>query len=231
MADRPLTNAILMPLSARSLSFILALLSPLVPGLCAAASICFSPHCGQDGRRDWAYEVGIAMITDNNIEDFASPEFSLNRIHGPSGGNIYTFTATRRLGELQWQVAGHTFTPQLEVPLTLEIVDENSQAPFLDFNASFTVRWIDFPWNKHLKTTFAMGLGLSYSESLYLADIYRHPGEDRSKLKFNWPIQLTLALPEFPEHQLMIFIAHQSGGHVFDEGGVNSLGVGYRRDF
>jgi hypothetical protein len=50
-------------------------------------------------------------------------------------------------------------------------------------------------------------------------------------LKFNWPIQMTFALPEFPEHQLMIFIAHQSGGHIFDEGGVNSLGVGYRRDF
>lgn len=209
----------------------IALLPLLLPAACGAASICFTPNCGEDGRGDWAFEVGVAMITDNNIEDFASPSFSLERVHGPSGGNIYTFTASRRLGELKWEIGGCTFTPQLEVPLTLEIVDENSRSPFLDFNASFAVRWIDFPWNEYVSTSFAMGVGLSYSSEIYLADIDRHPDEDRSKLKINFPIQLTLALPEYPQHQIMVFIAHQSGGHMFDEGGVNSLGFGYRRGF
>jgi len=220
-----------MPSSSRHLRLIIAFLALLVPSLCAAASICFSPHCPGDGQRDWAFEVGIAMITDNDIEDFASPSFSLQRVHGPSGGNIYTFTATRLLGHLKWEIGGHTFTPQLEVPLTLEVVDENSRAPFLDFNASFAVRWIDFPWNEYVSTSFAMGVGLSYSSQVYLADIERHPDEDRSKMKINFPIQLTLALPEYPQHQFLIFVAHQSGGHMFDEGGVNSLGFGYRRGF
>lgn len=209
----------------------MAMLVPLLPALCSAASICFLPHSSEDGRSNWAFEVGIAMITDNHIEDFAISSFSLDRAHGASGGNIYTFTATRLLGELKWEIGGHTFTPQLEVPLTLEVVDENSRSPFLDFNASFAVRWVDFPWNNYVKTSFAMGIGLSYSEKIYLIDIERHPDDYRSHLKFNWPIQLTLALPEYPKHQVMIFIAHQSGGHIFDDGGVNSLGIGYRHDF
>lgn len=199
---------------------------------CPAASICFLPHSeSKDGRRAWAYEAGIAVITSSNIEDFIPFSTPIKRERGPAGGEIYTFTATRRLGELVWNIGGCTFRPQLEVPLTLEIVDENSRSPFLDFNASFAVRWVDFPWNKYVKTTFAMGIGLSYSQKIYLIDIERHPDEDRSKLKFNWPIQMTFAHPDYDQHQLMIFIAHQSGGHVFDEGGVNSLGVGYRFDF
>ena len=197
---------------------------------CAAFSISFLPHCpSQEGSRTWAFEVGVASISSNNIGNFTRA--SMNLGHGPSSGELYIFTASRRLGELKWNIGGNTFTPQLEFPLTLEIVDENARSPFPDMNASLAMRWIDFPWNQHLKTSFAMGLGFSYSQKIYLMDIERHPGERRSKLKFNWPMQLTFALPKYEEHQLMIFIAHQSGGKIFDEGGVNSLGIGYRFDF
>lgn len=219
-----------MPFSSRHL-FAAALLSLLLPTLCGAASICFAPHCPGDGRNSWAYEIGVSAITSNHIEDFFIAPSTIEQFHGAAGGNLYTLTATRLLGNLKWEIGGHTFTPQLEVPLTLEIVDENSRSPFLDYNASFTVRWIDFPWNEHVSTSFALGVGLSYSSKVYLADIARHPDEDRSHLLINFPIQLTLALPQHPEHQLMIFISHQSGGHLYQEGGVNSLGIGYRRGF
>ena len=211
------------------LKFLPALLIALAPATGNAASICFSPHRDSEGGpKAWAFEAGVAVITSNNIEDVLT---SFNRETGPAGGEIYSITASRRLGELIWKIGGHTFTPQLEVPLTVAFVDENSGSLFPDLNASFSVRWIDFPWNDYIKTSFAMGLGLSYSTQIYLIDIERHPGEDRSKLKFNWPIQMTFALPAYEKHQLTLFIDHQSGGHIFDEGGVNSVGVGYRHDF
>jgi len=201
-------------------------------GACAPlthAAITFIPHSDADGKRDWAFEFGVAWITSNNIAELTSGQVNIDS--GRAGGEIYTLTASRRLGELRWEIGGLTFTPQVEMPLTLEIVDENGRSPFLDFNASVTVRWIDFPWNDRIKTSLAMGLGLSYSEKVYLMDIQRHEDESRSHLKFNWPIQMTFALPDNPDHQLMLFIVHQSGGHIFDRGGVNSLGLGYRRDF
>jgi len=207
---------------------------PLLPLVFAFAQHCqaaisFIPHSDSDGKRDWAFEIGVAFITSNNIAELTSGQVDIDS--GPAGGEIYTLTASRRLGELQWQIGGRTFTPQIELPLTLEIIDENGRKPFLDFNASVVVRWIDFPWNDRLKTTFSMGLGLSYSEKVYLMDIQRHEDDSRSHLKFNWPIQMTFALPDNPDNQLMLFIVHQSGGRIFDRGGVNSLGVGYRRDF
>lgn len=215
----------------KSCGLAIALLFSLLPESGNAASICFSPHCEGEGHRAWAFETGIAIITDNNINDFTSPGYTLKRAHGPGGGRIYSFTASRRLGELRWEIGDYTFTPQLEVPLTLEIVNENARSPFGDLNASFMVRWVDFPWNDYVKTSFGMGVGLSYSEKIYLIDIERHPDQNRSNMKINWPIQLALALPAYPEHQLTVFIAHQSGGRIFDEGGVNSLGFGYRHDF
>ena len=61
--------------------------------------------------------------------------------------------------------------------------------------------------------------------------IDRHRGEDRSNLKFSWPIQLSFALPDHEDHQLTLFISHHSGGHIFDAGGFNNIGLGYRREF
>ncbi len=195
----------------------------------ARASITFIPHESGGDRRDWAFEIGVAFITSNNIDDFLNARYNVNS--GPAGGEVYVFTASRRLGELEWNIGDHTFRPQLELPFTLEIFDENSRAPFPDLNVSFNVRWVDFPWSEHLHTTFSMGIGLSYSHKVPLMDIQRHPDDSRSRLKFNWPISLTFGLPEHPEHQAMLFLLHQSGGHVFDRGGINSVGVGYRFDF
>jgi hypothetical protein len=196
------------------------------------ATMCFEKHVETEGGpRTWSYELGVAFITPNNIENFAFVDGSVSRADGPAGGEIYTFTVSRRLGQVVWKIDGYTFTPQLELPFTMELVNENSGGPFLAFAASLNLRWVDFPWNDYVKTSFAMGVGLNYSGQIYQMDEVRHPGNDRSHLKFNWPIQATFALPDYPDEQLMIFIIHHSGGRIFDHGGVNALGVGYRHDF
>ncbi len=182
-----------------------------------------------EDRRLWAFEFGVAFITENNIEDIIDGEFSYG--DGESGGEIYSLTVSRFLSELEWKVGDRVFRPRMEMPLTLEIFDENGRGPFPDANASFLVRWVDFPWDGLVDTTFGMGVGLSYSAKVPLMDKERHEDERRSNLKFNWPIQLTFAAPSHPEHQLVVFLSHQSGGHIFDRGGMNSLGFGYRRGF
>lgn len=194
------------------------------------ASMCFLPVDASAGERLWAFEVGVAFITESTIDDLLlRGDSSLAR--GAARGEIYSLTASRKLGELKLEIGGCEFHPVVEMPLTLEIIDEDARSPFWDLNASVVIRWTEFPWNDYVRTTLASGVGLSYSDKIYQIDIDRHPGEDRSHLKFNWPIQLSLALPAYPDHQLLLYIAHQSGGHVFDAGGVNSVGFGYRYDF
>lgn len=185
----------------------------------------------KDGPNSWAYEAGVAFITPNRIKNFVGKGKKISRYRGDGGGEIYSFTASRRLGQLVWDFADCTFTPQLELPFTMEIVNENSGKPFLAFASSFSMRWVDFFWDKYVRTSFSMGLGLNVSSEIYKVDQERHPDTHRSHVKLNWPIQATFALPGYPDNQLIVYIVHHSGGRLFDHGGLNALGIGYRRDF
>ena len=183
-----------------------------------------------DPLRQWSFEYGLAFITHDKIEQVALGRTSI--ADGPSGGQMHLLTAAYRLAEPTWLMGNHEFKPLLEVPLTLGIVDENGRSPFLNYAASVQVRWRDFPWNQVVSTTAAMGVGLAYSEEIFLMDRETHEGKYRSHVKINWPIELTVALPQFPQHQLTVFIMHQSGGYgLFDRGGINDFGFGYRLGF
>ena len=179
--------------------------------------------------RDWSIQFGVAVISKSDIGQILTGGF--NRADGDAGGLLYSLTVNWTAHRFKIPCFGRTLTPQFEPYLTLTLVDENSRSVFPDYNGGVGLRWVDFPWNKWIRTTFFMGIGLSYSSSIYTADLERHPGEDRSYLKFDWPIQFSLALPRWPQHQLVLFNDHQSGGHVFDQGGVNSFGMGYRFQF
>jgi len=179
-----------------------------------------------DPLRHWSFEYGLAFMTNDTIDQVVLGHTGV--AHGPAGANIHLLTAAYRLAEPTWNIGNCQFHPLLEVPLTLGIVDENGRSPFLNYAASFQVRWRDFPWNHVVSTTAAMGVGLAYSDEIFLMDRETHPNQDRSHVKINWPIQLTLALPQYPQHQLSLFLWHQSGGHIFDRGGINGFGFGYR---
>lgn len=179
---------------------------------------------------DWTFEFGVALMTENDIDDFIEGKVDFE--YGDAGATTYQFTATKKLTELPFELFGKEFTPWLEMPLCLELVDENANDPFLVYNSSLQLRWVDFPWNSIIRTTFAAGLGLSYATQIYDMDIQRHPDEERSHLKFNLPIQLAFSLPDAPQHQLIFYISHHSGGFgTFDRGGVNSIGASYAYSF
>jgi hypothetical protein len=177
--------------------------------------------------RDWGVQFGVAVISQNNVGQI----FAGEPAEGAAAGEIYLLTLSRTVHRFQIRVGGLSLTPEVEPYVTLGLVDESERAPFPDYNGGVAIRWVDFPWNKWIKTTLFVGIGLSYSAHIYTVDYERHPGEERSHLKFDWPIQITFAIPRWPQHQFVLFNDHQSGGHIFDEGGVNSLGIGYRFEF
>jgi hypothetical protein len=179
--------------------------------------------------RLWAVEFGVGVISDDTVADYFKPE--LNKLHGPGGGQTYNVTVTRRIKEFDWRLWRLHLRPQIEAPARFTLVDENTGRVIPDVNLGLAFRWRDFPWNRFVRTSLSIGGGLSYSFQIWTAEYQRHPGEERSRLKFWLPAEFTFALPKWPEHQIVAFADHQSGGTLFDTGGVDAWGFGYRFEF
>src|SRR5688572_4552997 len=173
----------------------------------------------------WSLQFGVAFITANNIGEILSGEVNDG---DDTGGEAYSLSLNWVARRFQLSFREKLFQPQLEPYLTVTVGDETGESTFHDFNGGIGLRWVDFPWERWVRTSFFTGVGLSYSARVYAVDRQRHPDTHRSHLKIDWPLQVTFALPSMEQHQLVLFNDHQSGGHIFDEGGVNSLGIGYR---
>lgn len=173
----------------------------------------------------------MAWLVSNPLRQILRGEINIDS--GIRGGNIYILSASYLIGELEIGVGERTFRPLIELPLTLEIFDEHERSPFLSYNAAIRGRWVDFPWNDTIRTTIAMGVGPSYSEKIPRMEYKRglsNKHKDRKHLKFTVPLDVTLAHPSAPQHQLVLFVAHQSGGPL-SSGGLNAIGIGYRWGF
>jgi hypothetical protein len=180
-------------------------------------------------HRRWAFMVGMGRITSNSVNDIVHGDIDF--ADGDDAGNLYLVGASCLLGEMRVRAGRWLLRPTLETPFTVEIFDEHSRRPFRSYNASIQLRWRRFPWNRKVATTLAMGVGLSYSERIPRMERKAHKGGHVSQLRFAWPIELTLAHPKWPQHQMVLFVAHRSGGRLFDRKGLNSVGLGYRFSF
>ena len=92
------------------------------------------------------------------------------------------------------------------------------------------VRYDGFPWKDRLYTTFALSTGLNVISS-FPAEETRKDDKHRSYLLHYFSPELTFALPENPNHELVLRYHHRSG--VFGTfngvwGGSNVVSVGYR---
>jgi hypothetical protein len=175
----------------------------------------------------WSFQFGAAFITESTIDDIMIIEGT--RAKREDEGEIYLLQASYKLAALQPQWGRFNPKIDLELPLVLGIVNESERdSPFMQYNVGFTVRWKSFPWNKYLYTNLETGCGLTYSQYVLATERVRHPDRERSHWEFYWPIQLMLAHPRYPQHQLVMLLHHHSGGTLFHKGGANSLGVGYR---
>lgn len=183
---------------------------------------------GKDSR-EWAVDLGVAVISDNTTLGIFRQD--VRAADGEEGGNIYLLTLSRVLAEMNWAISDLAFRPRLELPMSVGIVDEQGRSPFPQYTAGLIFRWQDFPWNTYLDTTIGVGGGLWYSGKVMAIDRKRHPGEDRSHMKFFLPLELTFSLPRHAEYQLVLFNHHSSGGHVFDDGGIDIWGGALRYRF
>ncbi|MGD8370034.1 MAG: hypothetical protein PVI19_00680, partial [Syntrophobacterales bacterium] len=101
-----------------------------------------------------------------------------------------------------------------------------------EFVALVVVRWLPFPWDRYVDTSFAAGNGLSYaSETPKLED---QKYDDTSQLLNYLMFELAFSLPRIPSWSFVVRIHHRSGvlGLFNDvKGASNALGLGIKYSF
>jgi hypothetical protein len=104
--------------------------------------------------------------------------------------------------------------------------------PIYEINPYLAFRWANFPWNKYIVTSFAVGEGLSYDSKVPKQEI---PEEGNPQRVLNYlMLELTLALPRSPQWELVARIHHRSGIFGLYEsanGGSTAVGLGLRYRF
>jgi hypothetical protein len=105
-----------------------------------------------------------------------------------------------------------------------------------EFNALFAVRWLKFPWDRYIDTSFAVGEGFSYATSVPAVERDLHGevvGLDNktSKLLNYLMVEAAFGLPSYPKWNLIFRVHHRSGVFgLFNDvhGGSNTIGIGLR---
>ena len=161
---------------------------------------------------DFATTVYGGRMTDDNFEEALS-------------GQADFVDAYVVVGALSW-----TFTRFFENALSFELEGQIGKwfgdQHNLEFNLPMVMRWSKFPWNNHVSTSLAYGLGPSYASKEPAAEIDRN--DSTQKFLAYWFAEITFGPPG--SNWAGVFrLHHRSGafGLIADrhEGGSNTLGV------
>lgn len=120
----------------------------------------------------------------------------------------------------------------VEVSMNVTLRNGSNQHTIYEFNPYVEGRWANFPWNKYINTSFAIGEGISYDTSV--PSLEGKSSENTKRLLNYLLLEATFAPPSNPRLQLVARIHHRSGCFgLYHAGntGSNDIGLGIRYMF
>jgi hypothetical protein len=198
-----------MPLTSRSCTALAVIIFSLFllvnPGLAE-----------ETGERDFAISLYGGVHSEGNMTSSITPdyEFTDNYIVGAS---------------FDWKFArwDKYMTFELEPAFMNHMGDTNYQ----EFTFSILFRWVNFFWNDYVRTSFAVGEGVSYATVIPPIEGTKDEGGKRflNLLTF----ELTLGAPSVPQLDFLIRMHHRSAawGLYGDNGESNFILCGLRFNF
>lgn len=101
-----------------------------------------------------------------------------------------------------------------------------------ELNGLFVTRWVSFPWNPVIGTSFAFGAGLSLASSLPIYESSHQIHSNQLLAYLLW--ELDVYAPPVPQLQLALRLHHRSGAYGTFNGvyaGSNYVGWGVKYTF
>lgn len=120
--------------------------------------------------------------------------------------------------------------PSLGLELEVMAAHHFGKQRYQEFALALNTRWHDFPWNRWLPTTMAVGIGPSYTTAY--SDIEFEPGDTRSRVLNQFNLEADFGLPSRPNTSLLVRLQHRSGMFgLIDQGSSDFLTFGVRQRF
>ena len=202
-------------------SFILSL--PLAS--IAAANQTDIPQ-GQDlyDRYPWAGLYYYGITTSDALGQMVAGQIHRWPEHIQSIELTHTLCKENFLRRLVYPLVG-----VVEVSANFTVRNGSNQHTIYEFNPYVEGRWANFPWNKYVTTSFAIGEGISYDTSV--PSLESKSSEDTKRLLNFLLMEATFAVPNYPRWQLVLRLHHPSGAFgLYHAGntGSNDIGLGIR---
>jgi hypothetical protein len=181
-----------------------------------------------------AVAITAAAPTAEAAEDCAVTAFAAFQLRGDIWQNFYApdFNTSYQIAGLAVSRKIASLTRHVDLEGEGQVIKHMGGQHHEEFNALINARWLTFPWNDHLRTTFAVGNGLSYATRTAALEESMHG--KTSLLLDCMMFELTVALPDHPRWSLAWRVHHRSG--VFGlfngvEGASNAMGLGLKYRF
>jgi hypothetical protein len=197
-----------------------------LPVLLLLLTLCSAPYAlagnGENIKHEEHYKWALTLYggphAQKNLEDVVTLQATF-----PDDTYIVVLALTREVWRYQ-----NLLTLEAEGQVGKHFGEMNHW----EFNGLLAMRWLPFPWDKYVETSFAVGDGLSYATEV--PEVELEDDENAEELLNYFLLELTLGLPQHRRWDFVARIHHRSGvfglfGNV-EHGGANFVtgGIKYR---
>jgi hypothetical protein len=187
---------------------------------CVLISVCFLisiPDARADS--DWAATLYGAVLLEGNLSD-GSLLWS-----GFEDSYLIALAISRRMA---------SYGNKIDFELEGQVVKHFEGQEHWEFNGLGIVRWLPFPWDDYIDTSFAFGAGLSFAtETPEVEEELRGDGQTQEVLTYLL-LELEIGLPTLQNWSCVTRIHHRSGAFgLFNgvTGASNAWGIGIKYRF
>jgi len=166
---------------------------------------------------NWGLALYAGRLNDASLSETAEFSFSFEDAY------FLDLALSRRL---------YTFRDYFSIEIEGQVAKHFGDQDHWEFNFLASIRWLLFPWDAYLDTSFALGLGLSYATSLPEIEDKNHA--EAAQFLGAVMLEFAFSLPRYPAWSLITRIHHRSGaGGLFSgvTGASNALAIGIRYNF
>ena len=169
-------------------------------------------------EEDWSLTLYHGAVSGAAIGDVL--QLTANFRYSNSYLALAAARKIKRYKNLHWEIEGQY------------VHHVGSLQSHMEFNGLFIARWLTFPWDTFIDTSFAVGEGLSLATEV--PEIEKRNHDDESAILNYLLFELTFPLKFLANTNLALRIHHRSGVFgLFDgvTGASNAIGIGIKRNF